>query len=176
MLDRDFDLNFAGQLRFPLGRRLMLSSFSGQAGSLVRSLNHGLTYLFPRAISAVVLRENNNRFREQYRSRSTYNFPYAYERAGNARPRDRPRSAKAVESIVSPTVSSPVSVTTRVRLSFRKCDSPPYFAANRGRQSVATAAGQSGLIGGLIIYEACFIHSLKFPGASARDHYDVIMS
>lgn len=42
------DLNFAGQLRFPLGRRLMLSSFSGQAHirQAPRSQPKSRAYLF----------------------------------------------------------------------------------------------------------------------------------
>lgn len=142
---------------------------------LVRSLNHGLTYLFPRAISAVVLRENNNRFREQYRSRSTYDVPVHTSELGNARQRDRRRSAKAAEGIISPTeYRLPRAWQHAYDSHFEKMRAIPR-RTSRPRQA-ATATGQSGLIGGLIIYEACFIHSLKFPGASARDHYDVIMS
>jgi len=144
-----------------------------QTDPLVRSLNHGLTYLFPRAISAVVLAKVIIASASGIIhvlltvSRTAYRGAGKERRSSEIRGRDH-RSLAA---------SSPASVTTHTCGSHfeNASDFPPYFASNRGRQS-ATAAGQSGLIGGLIIYEACFIHSLKFPRASAKDHYDVIMS
>ena len=81
--------------------------------SLIRSLNHGITYLFSRAISAVV-REDNNRFREQYHPRSTYSLA-SWRRKGDAIIGDSPRQSRS-----SSTASSLASVTTRVWLSFRK--------------------------------------------------------
>lgn len=60
---------------------------------LVRSLNHGLTYLFPRAISAAVL--------AKIIAASASSIVPLPVRTRASRERDRRRSAKAVESIIA---------------------------------------------------------------------------
>lgn len=96
----------------------MLSSFSGQTSgrSLVRSLNHGITYLFPRAISAVVLAKiitvSANIF--------VHVLLTAYKRAGKEKAMRSSKIRQGDRDPRSSTASSPASVTTRVRLSFRK--------------------------------------------------------
>lgn len=161
------DLNFAGQLRFPLGRRLMLSSFSGQTDrtpSFAARITGSPICYFLVQLAHRCTRENNNRVV----SPSTFYLRLANAEEKTKRCRSSMRFAWAGEI---PSIcwqiqflGSAWQQTRTVRLTFRE-NTCAIASANRWPD---TAVDQSGLIGGLIIYEACFIHSLKLPEAPAR--------
>lgn len=94
---------------------------------LVRSLNHGLTYLFPRAISAVVLAKIITAS-----ASSIVHVLLTTSRLRASREGEAIRSSK-IRGWNHPRItgSPPVSATTRIRLSFRKHER--FFTSNRGR-------------------------------------------